>query len=120
LTDNKKAPFQGDPYVRFLRLSARVPIPPQLDVLDPLEERLLAWLALATAEGDEVSVRQIMARDEFGAPATIHARVTGMRRKGWIILVDTEDARRKNVELTRAARRHFERLSRCMLAAARH
>ncbi|ACY33416.1 conserved hypothetical protein [Comamonas thiooxydans] len=43
-----------------------------------------------------------------------------MQKKGWISLADTEDARRKQVELTQAALLHFERLSACMAEAADH
>jgi hypothetical protein len=42
-----------------------------------------------------------------------------MREKGWLTLTDTEDARRKQIELTQAALQHFDRLSQCMLNAAR-
>lgn len=42
-----------------------------------------------------------------------------MRAKGWIALVDTEDARRKQVTLTPAALAHFDRLSECLVQAAR-
>jgi hypothetical protein len=41
-----------------------------------------------------------------------------MREKGWIMLTDTEDTRRKQIELTQAALLHFDRLSQCMLRAA--
>jgi DNA-binding MarR family transcriptional regulator len=43
----------------------------------------------------------MMAKEELGAPATIHGRLKSMREKGWITLADTEDARRKQVALTR-------------------
>jgi hypothetical protein len=42
-----------------------------------------------------------------------------MREKGWVLLVDTEDARRKQVELSQAALSHFDRLSECLVEAAR-
>jgi DNA-binding MarR family transcriptional regulator len=41
-----------------------------------------------------------------------------MRKKGWIALADTEDTRRKQVELTPAALAHFDQLSNCLLKAA--
>jgi hypothetical protein len=41
-----------------------------------------------------------------------------MRQKGWIMLADTEDSRRKQIELTPAAVAYFERLSRCVIQAA--
>ena len=42
-----------------------------------------------------------------------------MRQKGWITLADTEDARRKQIELTQAALQHFAKLSRALVKAAR-
>jgi hypothetical protein len=42
-----------------------------------------------------------------------------MRAKGWIMLCDTDDTRRKQVELTPAALQHFDKLSQCMLAATK-
>lgn len=59
-----------------------------------------------------------MAKSELGSPATLHARLKSMREKGWIMLTDTEDTRRKQVELTQAALRHFDKLSECLVNAA--
>ncbi len=108
----------ADIYLRFLHLceAARSP---RLAALDPLEERMLRLVARASSDQQRLSVRDMMARDELGAPATIHGRLKSMREKGWIVLADTEDARRKQVEPTRAAMQHFARLSRCMLLATR-
>jgi SOS-response transcriptional repressor LexA len=106
-------------YLRFLQLSEAIRGLPTLPALDPLEERILSWVARAMQEGQRLSVRDMMAREEFGSPATIHGRLKSMRSKGWIALADTEDARRKQIELTSAALEHFARLSRCMVEAAR-
>lgn len=70
-------------------------------------------------QGDRLSVRDMLAHEEFGAPATIHGRLKSLRSKGWITLADTEDARRKQIELTREALDHFARLSRLMVKAAK-
>jgi DNA-binding MarR family transcriptional regulator len=59
-----------------------------------------------------------MSKHELGAPATVHTRLKSMREKGWIMLSDTEDSRRKQVQLTQAALQHFDRLSQCMVKAA--
>ncbi len=91
---------------------------PTLPPLDPLEERILSWIARSAREGERLSVRDMLSKDEFGAPATIHSRLKSMRSKGWITLADTEDARRKQIELTRDALDHFARLSRVMVKAA--
>lgn len=109
----------ADAYLRFLQLSEAIRGLPSLPPLDPLEERILAWVARAAQQGERLSVRDMMGQEEFGAPATIHGRLKSMRSKGWIVLADTEDARRKQIELTRAALQHFARLSRCMLRAAK-
>lgn len=115
----KKGQAAADIYLRFLQLSEAIRGLPVLPPLDPLEERILAWVARAGREGGRLSVRDMMSREEFGAPATIHSRLKSMRRKGWIMLADTEDARRKQVELTDAALQHFARLSQCLVKAAR-
>ncbi len=60
----------------------------------------------------------MMAKDEFGSPATVHSRLKSMREKGWIMLSDTEDTRRKQIELTQAALLHFDKLSKCLIQAA--
>ena len=115
----KRTKPTADAYVRFLQLTEAIRGLPALPPLDPLEERILSWVARAGREEQRLSVRDMMGKDELGAPATIHGRLKSMRAKGWITLADTEDARRKQIELTRAALRHFERLSKCMVQAAK-
>jgi DNA-binding MarR family transcriptional regulator len=106
-------------FLRFLQLSEAVRGLPSLPELDPLEERMLMLVARAGQENERLSVRDMMAKHELGAPATVHTRLKSMREKGWIMLTDTEDSRRKQVELTQAALQHFDRLSQCMVKAAR-
>lgn len=109
----------ADIYLRFLQLAEAMRGLPALPSLDPLEERLLALVARANQQGERLCVRDVMAKDELGSPATLHARITSMRKKGWVLLADTDDARRKQIELTQAALQHFDRLSRCLLEAAK-
>lgn len=109
----------ADVYLRFLQLAEAIRGLPALPPLDPLEERILGWVARAAREQERLSVRDMMAKDELGAPATIHARLKSMREKGWIQLADTEDARRKQIELTRGALLHFGRLSKAIVQAAK-
>ena len=113
-----KSKASSDVYLRFLQLAEAIRGLPALPPLDPLEERILAWVARATRAGERLSVRDMMAKEELGAPATIHGRLKSMREKGWIMLADTEDARRKQVELTDDALRHFAQLSRALVKAA--
>lgn len=109
----------ADIYLRFLQLADALRGLPSLPPLDPLEERILAIVAKASQEEQRLSVRDMMGKKELGAPATVHSRLTSMREKGWLILSDTEDARRKQVELTQAALLYFDKLSNCMVQAAK-
>ena len=107
----------ADLYLRFLQLAEALRGLPCLPSLDPLEERILALIARAGQE--RLSVRDMMAKAELGSPATVHGRLKSMRTKGWIMLADTPDARRKQVELTQAALLHFDRLSKCLVTAVK-
>lgn len=114
-----KTKTYSDVYLRFLQLADAIRGLPSLPPLDPLEERILALIARASAQDERLCVRDMMAKEQLGAPATIHTRLKSMRTKGWIMLSDTEDARRKQIELTRGALRYFESLSKCMVEATK-
>jgi DNA-binding MarR family transcriptional regulator len=107
----------ADIYLRFLQLTEALRGLPSLPELDPLEERILALVARARQDNERLSVRDMMGKDQLGSPATVHSRLKSMREKGWIMLSDTEDTRRKQVDLTQAALLHFDKLSQCMLNA---
>lgn len=109
----------ADIYLRFLQLTEALRGLPSLPALDPLEERILALVARASQSRERLSVRDMMAKSELGSPAMLHARLKSMREKGWLVLSDTEDARRKQIELTQAALRHFDKLSECLVKAAK-
>jgi DNA-binding MarR family transcriptional regulator len=109
----------ADIYLRFLQLAEALRGLPSLPALDPLEERILALVAKAGRDQERLSVRDMMGKSELGAPATVHNRLKSMREKGWIVLTDTDDSRRKQVELTQAALQHFDRLSQCMVNATK-
>jgi DNA-binding MarR family transcriptional regulator len=115
----KKTIKSSDVYLRFLQLADAIRGLPSLPLLDPLEERILALVARAGEQEERLSVRDMMAKEQLGAPATIHTRLKSMRTKGWIMLSDTEDTRRKQIELTQEAVRYFDRLSKCMVEAAK-
>jgi DNA-binding MarR family transcriptional regulator len=115
----KKPTRPADIYLRFLKLTEAIRGLPSLPPLDPLEERILALVARVGQDRERLSVRDMMAMDELGSPATIHSRLKSMREKGWIMLSDTEDTRRKQIELTQAALSHFDKLSKCLMQAAK-
>ncbi|WLI90303.1 helix-turn-helix domain-containing protein [Massilia sp. R2A-15] len=115
-----KSPVRpADIYLRFLQLADALRGLPSLPSLDPLEERILAFVAVKAQANDRLSVRDMMAHAEFGSPATVHSRLKSMREKGWLMLADTEDTRRKQIELTQAALLHFDRLSNCLVNATK-
>ena len=113
-----KNSLSADIYLRFLQLAEAIRGLPALPVLDPLEERLLKQIANASTSQQRLCVRDLMAQREMGSPATIHTRLKSMRQKGWIELADTEDSRRKQIELSEAAHQHFGKLSACIVQAA--
>jgi DNA-binding MarR family transcriptional regulator len=114
-----KSTRPADIYLRFLNLVGALRDLPSLPPLDPLEERILAVVGRARQLEKRLSVRDLMAQEELGAPATIHTRIKSMRSKGWLVLADTEDSRRKQVDLTPAALAYFDEISGLMLKAAR-
>ena len=87
--------------------------------LEPLEERILELVAYARQKKERLSVKDLMGKRELGSPAMLHGRLKSMREKGWIRLEETEDARRKQLELTPAALTHFDKLSRCLIQAVK-
>jgi DNA-binding MarR family transcriptional regulator len=114
-----KSTRPADIYLRFLNLMDALRALPTLPALDPLEERILAIVGRARQLEQRLSVRDLMGQDGLGAPATIHTRITSMRKKGWVVLADTEDTRRKQVDLTPAALAYFDQVSGLMVKAAK-
>lgn len=114
-----KRPRPADVYLRFLQLAEPVRGLPALPPLEPLEERILELVAYARQKKERLSVKDLMGKRELGSPAMLHGRLKSMREKGWIRLEETEDARRKQLELTQAALTHFDKLSRCLIQAVK-
>ncbi len=109
----------ADIYLRFLQLAETLRSIPSLPPLEPLEERILELIAYARQAEERLSVKDLMSKRELGSPAMLHGRLKSMREKGWILLADTEDARRKQLELTQAALMHFDKLSKCLQQAVK-
>lgn len=109
----------ADIYLRFIQLAEAIRGMPSLPPLEPLEERILQLIAYARQNQERLSVKDLMGKRELGSPAMLHGRLKSMRAKGWILLADTEDARRKQLELTQAALLHFYKLSKCLQQAVK-
>jgi DNA-binding MarR family transcriptional regulator len=106
-------------YLRFLQLAEAIRGLPALPALDPLEEKILEFVARASQNKERLSVRDMMGHSELGSPATLHGRIASMREKGWVTLSDTEDTRRKQIDLTPAALKHFDKLAEAWSKAAK-
>lgn len=109
----------ADIYLRFLQLAEALRDMPVLPPLEPLEERILIIVANAHHAQQRLSVKDLMGMDNLGSPAMLHGRLKSMREKGWIYLAETEDARRKQLELTPAAMTYFDKVARCMVKAVK-
>lgn len=105
----------ADLYMRILQLSKAMRNGDQLKVLDPLEERILEIIVSSRQKNERLSVKDLMANSNLGSPSTLHSRLKSMRKKGWIKLEDTEDARRKQLDLTTETLKYFDTFSRMML-----
>ena len=104
-------------YLHFIHLAEALNEMSDLPSLDPLEERILRIVADAHYSEQRLSVKDLMGMSALGSPARLHGRLKSMREKGWIYLAETEDARRKQLELTQAALGHFNKVGRCMVKA---
>lgn len=104
-------------YLRFLHLAKAIKDVPLLPGLEPLEEKMLEIIADAYVTKSRLSVKDLINKSELGSPAMLHGRLHSMREKGWIALAPTEDARRKQLELTPASLQYFEKLSQLMSKA---
>lgn len=104
-------------YLRFIQLVKALESVQVLPALEPIEHKLLEIIAIATIKQQRLSVKDLMGDSEVASPATIHKHIHAMVDKGWIYLAPTKDARRKQLMLTEATMRHFDKLSVAMTKA---
>ena len=104
-------------YLDFLCLRRSLREATSLPALDPLEERLVEMIALASEPGQRFSVSELINIQELGSPTTLHTRLTSLRAKGWIQLAYTEDARRRQLQLTADGLSYMDKLAKCMMKA---
>ena len=102
-------------YIRFLNcLDSLDRINPGKE-LDSKEERLLNHITLATAQGKQLLVGDLIALSELGSQATVHGRIKNLLAMGYIRFADDEsDGRKKFVIPTAKSAKHYERLSACL------
>jgi hypothetical protein len=109
----KKSVF--DAYFRFLNLAQAVQALPSVPKLDAAEEHLLEALTASWHAGRSLTVTETMALSVAGAPATVHRKLTRLKKQG-LVSVDesSDDLRIKTVAPTPMALEYFEKLAACL------
>ena len=107
----------SDIYLRFIQLAKALESDQVLPKLEPIEQQLLEIVTIANTKRKRLSVKDLMAMSEVASPATIHKHMHEMVAKGWIYSAPTEDARRRQVMLTDATIKHYDKLGTALTKA---
>ena len=102
-------------YIRFLNyLDSLDRINPGKK-LDSTEEQLLNCITLANSQGKDLLVGDLISLSELGSQATLHGRIKNLVAIGYVKLnEDKADGRKKFVNPTAKAFKHYEHLSTCL------
>ena len=105
-------------YMRFLRLAKAIEGDKITPNLDANERALLEALALSWHAGEPMTVMQAMALKELGSPATMHRRISRLRKLDMIeTQEDPHDTRIKRLVLTATAQEYFAQLGQTLQLA---
>lgn len=105
-------------YLKFIHLTHALKALPGLPTLDPIEERLLNYLAVAWFSSKEATVLETMRTTPEMSPSTVHRRLKTLRKKGLLHFdVDANDNRIKYIVKTDLTDDYFARLGKCMDSA---
>ena len=84
----------AEAYLRFLQLAQAFQAErPALD-MDANERALLDAVALCWFQGQPMTVREAIALDHLGSPATLHKRISRLREKDLLVAFNQEGDRR--------------------------
>jgi hypothetical protein len=111
--------IKADAYMQFMSLRLSLRDRAGLPSLDPLEERLLEMVALASEPGDRLSVTEVITTSELGSPTMLHGRLTSLRTKGLVQLAYSDGSSRRQLLLTSAGMSYLDALAKCMAAAVK-
>ena len=93
MTDKTNSPL-AEAYLRFLQLAQAFQAErPALD-MDANERALLDAVALCWFQGQPMTVREAIALDHLGSPATLHKRISRLREKDLLVAFNQEGDRR--------------------------
>ncbi len=112
--------IKADAYLKFMSSRLALRERAGLPLLDPLEERVIEMIALASKPGEQLSVTEVITTAELGSPTTLHGRLKSLRTKGLITLAYADDVSRRQLQLTTAGMSYFDALSKCMVSAVKN
>jgi len=85
----------AEAYFRFVQLAKSLQTGiPDVMAMDANERALLDAVALSWFEGRPLTVREAIAMDHLGSPATLHKRITRLRQKDMLVAQNQEGDRR--------------------------
>lgn len=84
----------AEAYFRFLQLAQTFQADASASAMDANERALLDAVALRWFEGSPMTVREAIALDHLGSPATLHKRITRLRQKDMLLAFNQEGDRR--------------------------
>ncbi len=102
-------------YLKFIHLTQALHALPGLPALDPIEERLLNYLAAAWFSNKDATVLETMRSTPDMSPSTVHRRLKTLRKKGLLHFdIDADDNRIKYIVKTDLTDQYFAHLGKCM------
>ncbi len=84
----------AEAYFRFLQLAKALQSDASAVALDANERALLEAVALCWFEDKPMTVREAIALESLGSPATLHKRITRLRQKEMLVAFNQEGDRR--------------------------
>jgi hypothetical protein len=84
----------AEAYFRFLQLARTFQADPSEAAMDANERALLEAVALRWFEDEPMTVREAIALEHLGSPATLHKRITRLRQKYMLVAFNQEGDRR--------------------------
>lgn len=84
----------AEAYFRFLQLAKALQADASAVALDANERALLEAVALCWFEDRPMTVREAIALESLGSPATLHKRITRLRQKDMLVAFNQEGDRR--------------------------
>ena len=91
--EKTNSPFAAA-YLRFLKLTKAIQVLPVGLEMDANEEALLQVVVLRWYEKNPMTVREAIALEDLGSPATLHKRITRLRDKEMLMAQSQEGDRR--------------------------